>query len=195
VCDDEYARFCPQGKGSRVDPNYQGGASGHVFVEVRINGKWKLINTTYAPYSDRKGDHATELQMAYQKRSAVHSKETADQYRANMLKSIRTLDFSDLEITDFPSPEEIEKQLKAGKSVQVPEYESLPETLPAGSDVIHFRKMMIYDVSPLSQIPLHKWKDRVNLIASGRKDSDKCRFSVSGNSPAPETPQANLSVQ
>ncbi len=38
--------------------------------------------------------------------------------------------------------------------------------------------MKVFDVADPDQYLRHQWKDRSNLIASGKKDSDVCRFST-----------------
>lgn len=177
---DDYNRMCPGGKGTSLNPNYRGGASGHVFVQVKVKGQWKLINTTYAPLLSRKSARAEELQKVYQSRVQIRSKDDFDDYQKRLKKAVRGLLETDLEMVDFSSPEEILEKMKTGKSMHVPEFQSLPETLPAGDGFIHFRKMLIYDVSSPDQMQRHKFKDRHNLIASGRKESGVCRF----NSPS-----------
>ena len=189
VCEDEYKQFCSGGKGSRIDPSYRGGASGHVFVEVKIDGKWKLINTTYAPFLNRSGPHADQLQRAYRSPYNLGSKEETDEHKSNILSIVRKLDSSDLEIVDFADPVVLQAKLNAGERVNVPEFQSLPEILPGGDNPLHFRKMIIYDVSEQDKTILHKWKDRVNLIASGSKTGSTCRFSAS---PMPNMPARPL---
>lgn len=178
VCTDEYDRFCP-GRNSKLDHSYRGGASGHVFVLMKLKGKWKLINTTYPPFSEKKGPNAQKIRTVLKMRDSVKSKEQFDQYRNKAVETIRNLSVEDLEIADFPSPKNIEHDLRVGKTVKIPEFDSLPETLPGGGGPIHFRKMIVYDVSKPDSYLLHKWKDRLNMIASGNKESDICRFNTS----------------
>jgi hypothetical protein len=183
VCTQEYDRFCAGGRGSKADPTYRGGASGHVFVLLKVGGAWKLVNTTLSPLRYALGPHAKGVNELATERSKINSQKTSDLYQAHVAQLIRKMDFSDLEAAGFIDPDAIQSKLGKGEGVRVPEFKSLPEVIGEPQHPVQFRNMTIFDVSLPQEYPLHKFKDRVNFIASGKLGSDVCRFPVDQRRP------------
>lgn len=180
VCTEEYVKMCPLGHGSKLNKNYHGGASGHVFVLLRDDQIWRLINTTFSPFDEKNGPHVKEIKAV---RDHLHQKFTdkkaEEAARADALSVIRKLKFNDIESAIFDSATALEKKLSAGEVVKAPIFESLPETLPGENGPLHLRNMLIYESVMPKQFKQHAWRDRYPIIASGAKNNNICRFTYS----------------
>jgi len=179
VSDDEYFHICPQGAGHPRNRAY-GGSQGHAFVLLKMGTGWKLINSTYAPLVSNtpNGKHTIEIDGLKKSTRNFVSKAEYDSYQSKRDNLVSKLDTSDIEMVDFINPTELETRLNGSKLVPVPEFESLPEKVPGGiqGQTINFRKMSIFMESKSVTYPPHHLSERSNLIASGRVDSDICRF-------------------
>lgn len=171
--------MCPQGQGKKLNPAYKGGASGHVFVLIKADQKWKLINSTYSPFDQKIGPHAKDILQVRRLLSAKFSTQKEHETSHQKAKEvIRTLTYADIEALDFESPTDLKLKFDKGTPVLVPEFQSLPETLSGEDEPLNFRKMIIFEVIGPNDYDLHKWKDRYNIIVSGNKSSNICRFTL-----------------
>jgi hypothetical protein len=183
VSNDEYALMCPNGMGSKIDKLYRGGASGHVFVLMKVSGEWKLVNTTYSPYDIKTGPRAAEIQELKRRHRTAASSEDLSKVKADSLQFMRGLNISEIEAASFDEPTKLQKGLVAGLPISVPEFQSLPESIPGRFGPIQFRKMTVFDISEPDKYLNHSWNDRYNLIASGKRESDTCRFTLPNSRP------------
>jgi hypothetical protein len=165
VNSDELPKICPGKAGDPKNPNYHGGASGHVFVMLRMNPNdeksWSVINTTSDPLSSpmNAGAHRAELKAFLE--GIAHG------YPQDM-GLLKKMDSSDIEMTqwtDFPlSPEKLETEMKF-KPINI------PDQISNGMS-----KMTIISVNTLDNYPRHTFSQRLNWIASGSIESGICRY-------------------
>ncbi len=148
-------------------------ANGHVFLAVRINGRWKLINSTHDP-----------LAFPLSKRSAAYidfaarlgkcSPRAQVCIRRARKRAASLLVLEDFEHTPLSS---VEMDL-TGKGppifIDTSKFPSLTSQL--GSEKAS--RLLLFHQSNFEQYPLHTIQDRLNLVASGSMDSELCRWSA-----------------
>ncbi len=193
VTNDDYRLLCPSGEGGSLNKSYPGG-NGHAMVMVKTEtGQWKLINTSLSPIGSSDVVNGTHQQTLLGIRNG-QLKLAPDQ----MMRLIRSLDESDVEMKGIPSPQEIEKSIADHKLVQLPELQSLPSTVPGPPQkkIIHFRDLSVFLMTSPDRFPKHSFEERPNLIASGSVDGSKCRFNPKSlNTSPPTNTQSTISAQ
>ena len=177
---DDFQRICPGKRNQVRNLNYQGGASGHVFVMVQMNPEdeksWTLINTTQDPFrpaqnGEFRGTHGKDIAaLATDKTKSSHNYPDAE----NLIQS---LDSSDVEMTDwrqFPfTPKSLVSKI-SNHPVAIPKsaVQSIPREL-------NLNALTVFSVNTLEDYPRHTFQERLNFIASGRTDDMKCRYRCS----------------
>ena len=173
VNDEDLKKICPGKKGHARDAKYNGGASGHVFVMVQLKPgdekSWTLINTTHDPIrpdqsGKYRGVHGEEL-------SELLKKPNNESHKFPLAKDLlEKLDASDVEMSSWPEfsfdPTKLKNRLKE-KPVSIPE-----AIIKSGP----FKPMTIFSVESPRTYLRHTFKERLNLIASGKVNHQSCRY-------------------
>ena len=184
ITDDDLVMLCPSQKKKLRRFDYQNGASGHVFVMVKLDPQddksWTLINTTQDPLGKDfdghyRGDHGDQIQSLNPELSHHNSQNVV----SSLLNSLNASDIDQTIYSQFPWSAESLKQQISNKPVKIPEsiLGSVPKTVGRPGHEVNFRKMTIFSVDKVDDYPKNDLEQRYNFAASGSKDSSTCRYS------------------
>jgi len=184
--------ICPdKGKIRNLEP--QNGASGHVFLLVKFSKGWHLVNTSQSPLFEphplSNGAARKELERLEKLCREKFPKPSPESFGCfeNAFKEAKkrvTLD--QIEIIPFKSPAEIESEMKNFPTdIPVQRFPSLrtwmgPGLDPEGMKIFRLWKYGTPGGNATKErddyYPLHTFEERFNLVASGSKSSNTCRY-------------------
>ncbi len=170
---DEYSEVCPgkagekrakswtlkddKGKDYKTDVHP---TSGHVYLMVKMSGRWYLVNTTHDP-----------LEYPVSKKSAAYRALAGGASRDAAAKLL-TLD--DYEKIPFGDPSTL--SLTGAKPPTLIRSTRFP-SLAAHMDSDPPQPMVVFQSWKFEDYPKHTHVQRNNLVASGKKDDGTCRWS------------------
>ena len=184
ITDDDLVMLCPGQKKELRRFDYQNGASGHVFVMVKLDAhddkSWTLINTTQDPLEKDfeghyRGVHGDQIQNL----SPALSHNNSQTVTSSLLNSLNASDIDQTNYSQFPWSAASLKQQISTTPVKIPEniLNSTPKMVGRPGHEVNFRKMTIFSVDKVDDYPKNDLDQRYNFAASGSKDSPTCRYS------------------
>lgn len=209
VLNSDYKELCTE-KGQNFNTDTRSGLGGHVFLQIKIAGTWYLLNTTHQPLRhpiDKNSPSFSTFQLLIKGCRERFPMKNArpDPRNANDAKfllcakeaekeGLARLTFKDLEIIPFYSPDQLAAQMEMGP-VQLPmnKFPSLNDWMGGNKDP----RMMAFANWSFENYPKHTFDQRKNLVASGKIDNTKCRYSASDledlpNSTTEPKPEATI---
>lgn len=185
---DDYSKICPGKAGEPRVKNPDTGASGHVFLLVKMGDAWELVNTSQNPFwesRDPQGPAARELNalQAYCNKNFPFKGEnpfnpSGEKYlkcfESGRNKVVDAMTWGDVEAAKAESPESIQKRMSTAPTILNTEaFPTLRNWMGPSYDP---QGMLVFDLKKLSEYPLHSFEDRFNYVASGDIKDPHCRW-------------------
>lgn len=185
---EDFSKICPGKAGEARVQNPETGASGHVFVLVKMGASWELINTSQNPFWDSRdpqGPASKELSILREycvKNFPFEGENPFNPTGEKFLKCladgrkkvVEAMTWGDLEAGKAESPESIEKRMNTAPTIL--NTESFPTLRNWMGPTYDPAGMLVFDVKKLSDYPLHSFEERLNYVASGDIKNPRCRW-------------------